>query len=245
MRLARLLVVVVIAAGGGAAAGWGADSAPKPRCVAGSLESLVTWQRTFVAVARGRVEAFHTPRRGRLASFTRENVNGARNVFAVRAQLVDRRCRARWYRVQLPMRPNGVTGWIRASDVIVRPVTTRIIVDLSDRRVSLFERGRRVLSVTAAVGSPSTPTPVGSFYVNQRLIPVNPDGPFGPAAIGISAFSEVLTWWPQGGPVAIHGTNRPDLIGLRASNGCIRIRNDVLRRLFRAAVAGTPVTIRD
>ena len=35
-----------------------------------------------------------------------------------------------------------------------------------------------------------------------------------------------------------------DMIGRAVSNGCIRVRNDDLRRLFRLAVAGTPVEIR-
>ena len=160
------------------------------------------------------------------------------------AERVDAECRAEWYRVQLPLRPNGVTGWVRARDVELAPVTTRIEVDLSERRVTLFERGREVLSAPAAIGSPRTPTPTGSYYVNQRLIPRDPSGPFGPGAIGISAFSNVLTGWTQGGPIAIHGTNRPDLIGGAVSNGCIRVRNDLLRRLFDRTVAGTPVTVR-
>ena len=141
-------------------------------------------------------------------------------------------CGAQWYRVQLPLKPNGSTGWVRATDVELAPVTTRIEVDLSERRVTLFDRGRRVLSATAAIGSPQTPTPTGRYYVNQRLVPDDPSGPFGPGAIGISAFSEVLTGWTQGGPIAIHGTNRPDLLGRAVSNGCIRVRNDLLRRLF-------------
>jgi lipoprotein-anchoring transpeptidase ErfK/SrfK len=53
----------------------------------------------------------------------------------------------------------------------------------------------------------------------------------------------VLTGWAQGGPIAIHGTNRPELIGLAVSNGCLRVRNDVLLRIFRATLAGTPVRI--
>jgi lipoprotein-anchoring transpeptidase ErfK/SrfK len=61
--------------------------------------------------------------------------------------------------------------------------------------------------------------------------------------IGISGFSNVLTWWRQGGPIAIHGTNQPWSIGQAVSNGCVRVRNDVLRRLFRQAIAGTPVII--
>ena len=72
----------------------------------------------------------------------------------------------------------------------------------------------------------------------------NPEGPFGPAAIGISAFSPVLRDWAQGGPIAIHGTNRPDLIGGAVSHGCVRVRNDVLMRLFRLVETGAPVVIR-
>ena len=63
------------------------------------------------------------------------------------------------------------------------------------------------------------------------------------AAIGISAFSTVLTGWAQGGPVAIHGTNEPWSIGHAVSNGCIRLPNETLRRVFTLAVAGTPVII--
>ncbi len=144
----------------------------------------------------------------------------------------------------MPLKPNGVTGWVRARDVELTPVTTRILVDLSERRVTLYERGRDVLSTRAAVGAAGTPTPTGRYYVNQRLVPDDPSGPFGPGAIGISAFSNVLTGWTQGGPIAIHGTNRPDLIGQAVSNGCIRVRNDHLQRLFDRALAGTPVTVR-
>ncbi len=242
------LVTALLLAGsgaGGTSAARASDAHDaRARCKAGSVQPLVTWRRTYAAIARGSVEAFRSPGRGRFASFGIENVNGAHTVFAVRARRVDAHCRARWYRVQLPMRPNGVRGWIRARDVEVRPVTARIIVDLSSRRVSLYQRGRRVLWTRAAIGTPATPTPLGSFYVNQRLIPYSPNGAFGPGAIGFSAFSEVHTGWAQGGPVAIHGTNHPELIGLRVSNGCIRVRNDALRRLFTRALPGTPVTVR-
>jgi lipoprotein-anchoring transpeptidase ErfK/SrfK len=101
-----------------------------------------------------------------------------------------------------------------------------------------------VLRARAAVGSSATPTPVGRFYVNQKLVPSNPGGPVGAGAGGVSAFSPVLTGWAQGGPIAIHGTNEPWSIGPSVSNGCIRLPNPVLRRLFSQARVGTPVLIR-
>ena len=69
------------------------------------------------------------------------NVNGVRTVLGVLAVRRNAACDATWYRVQLPIRPNGAVGWVPAADVELRRVTTRILVDLSDRRVTLFRDG--------------------------------------------------------------------------------------------------------
>lgn len=221
-----------------------AFDAERTPCRAGETEPVGSSKRAFAAVVQERTVVFREPRRRGFATFGTENANGVPTVFAVLSKSVDSACEPVWYRVQVPLKPNGVTGWVRARDVELTPVTTRILVDLSERRVTLYDRGREVLSTRVAVGAPETPTPTGRYYVNQRLVPDDPSGPFGPGAIGISAFSNVLTGWTQGGPIAIHGTNRPDLIGQAVSNGCIRVRNDQLRRLFARTVAGTPVTVR-
>ena len=213
-------------------------------CSTSATRLVGSSSRSYAAVVQEFAVAFRSPGGARIASFGPENVNGVPTVFAVLAKRLDETCAPAWYRVQLPLRPNGITGWVRATEVELAPVTTRILVDLSEREVTLYDRGRRLLSARAAIGSERTPTPTGRYYVNQRLVPRDPTGPFGPGAIGISAFSNVLTGWTQGGPIAIHGTNRPDLIGLAVSNGCIRVRNDLLLRLFDRALAGTPVTVR-
>jgi lipoprotein-anchoring transpeptidase ErfK/SrfK len=220
------------------------EPAPERRCRPGARERIGTGRRAFAAVVRVPTRAFRRPGQTPLARFGRLNVNGVPTVFGVLGRVVDGACRARWYRVQLPIKPNGVTGFVPAADVRVVPVRTRIEVDLSERRVTAFRDGRRIMRAAAAIGSSATPTPTGRYYVNQRLIPIDPTGPFGPGAIGISAFSEVLTGWTQGGPIALHGTNQPASVGRPVSNGCLRLRNDVLRRLFRVAFSGTPVVIR-
>src|SRR5437763_12781705 len=133
--------------------------------------------------------ARRAPRGKVVARFGLRNVNGAPTVFGVLGEQVDRRCRPTWLRVALPLRPNGVTGWVRARDVRLLRVRTRIVVDVSQRRLSLYRRGRLVLSSPIAVGSDATPTPIGRFYVNQRLVPNDRRGPFGPGAVGIPAFS--------------------------------------------------------
>jgi hypothetical protein len=179
-----------------------------------------------------------------VARFDRLNINGVATVLGVLAVRRDASCAPTWYRVQLPVRPNGAVGWVRARDVRLRRVTTRILVDLSARRVTLFRAGRRVLATRAAIGKPGTPTPTGRYYVNQRLRASDATGPFGPGAVGISAFSPTLRSWAQGGPIAIHGTNTPTKLGRAVSYGCVRIANADLLRLFELAEEGTPVVIR-
>ena len=213
-------------------------------CSGGSFRPVGSDRRAYAGVVKRKAWAYNRPGGKRVRAFGRLNANGVPTVFGILGAVVDRRCRPQWYRVQLPMRPNGVRGYVRARDVSVAKVRTRITVDLSERRLVLFRDGRKLLQATVAVGSAATPTPTGRYYVNQRLIPSDPNGPFGPGAVGISAFSPVLTGWAQGGPIAIHGTNRPSSIGAAVSNGCIRLPNHVLRRVFRTAYAGTPVVIR-
>ncbi len=220
-------------------------TAAAPACRGGDVVAMRKADRAHAAEARHRLAAFASPGGLVLARFERINVNGVPTVFGVLAARLDASCSPAWYRVQLPIRPNGRTGWVRARDVSVTPVDTRIVVDLSDRRVTLFRAGTQVLETVAAIGKPETPTPTGSYYVNQRLLASDPSGPFGPGGIGISAFSPTLEHWPQGGPIAIHGTGVPHLLGEAVSFGCVRVRNDHVLRLFELVPEGTPVLIRD
>ena len=222
-----------------------ADTAAKARtCADGTFQRLGSSRLAYAAVVRARATVSRRPGARAFTSFQKLNVNRVPTIFSIRGAVVDATCKARSYLVQIPKRPNGVTAWVPAAQVDVEKVSTRIVVDLSDKRVTLYKDGKKVLSSTAAIGAPATPTPTGRFYVNQRLIPTDKGGPFGPGAVGVSAFSNVLTGWAQGGPIAIHGTNAPWSIGKAVSNGCIRIPNPVLRKLFDQAFSGTPVLIR-
>jgi hypothetical protein len=213
-----------------------------PTCAPGATKNLVSARRTYAVDVRGLIRVHRKPGRAAFARFGRYNVNGVPTVFAALEAVMGAGCKAAWYRVMLPLKPNGQTGYVRASKVNLRPVRARVLVDLSTRTLTVFDRGRSVLRAPVAIGARSTPTPVGRFYVNQRFRD-NPAGVYGWAAIGISAFSEVLKGWPQGGPVAIHGTNRPSLLGLPVSNGCIRVSNETVKRLWRLAPTGTPVLV--
>lgn len=250
---ASLAIVVGVGAGWNAPEGGprdrpsghvaGTEAIEERRCRDARPRPLGSRRIAYAAVARGRVTAYRRPGGRAVASFGAVNANRYPTVFGVVGVARSRNCRSPWYRVKLPRRPNGGVAYVRADDVNVGRVTTRIEVDLSLRRLTLLRAGRRVFSARVAVGAPSTPTPMGRFYVDQRLLSGDPSGPYGPAALGIAAFSEVLTGWTQGGPIGIHGTDDPSSIGRSASNGCLRLRNDALRRLFRLTPAGTPVVV--
>jgi lipoprotein-anchoring transpeptidase ErfK/SrfK len=218
-----------------------ASSSPESRC--GAARSL-TGDRAYVAYATRPLVALRAPGGDMLARFGLENVNGFPTLFSVRRAILDRNCKPAWYRVQLPLRPNGVTGYVPARSVSIETVRTRIVVDLSARRLAFIRQGRVRWTSRVGIGASYSPTPKGSFYVNQRLVPTYPSGPWGPAALGVSAFSPVFKTWIQGGPIAIHGTNDPSSVGRASSHGCIRLRNGVMLRLFAETPAGTPVLIR-
>ena len=174
----------------------------------------------------------------------RLNVNGLRQVLGVIGTHSSAACTTDWYRVQLAVVPNGTTGWVRAWAVRTYRVRSRIVVDLSERRLRLYRSGQLALETPVAVGASATPTPRGRYFVNERYALPDASGPFGPAALGISAHSDVLrAVWVEDGPIGIHGTNEPWSIGRAASHGCIRVANDVMRRLFRFAPAGTPIVV--
>ena len=243
VKLAPVVGVAVALVAAPASASAAGESG-RALCRGGVLHPVGTAATAYAAiVGRSGADAYARPGGRRLAHFRRLNVNSYPTTFSIVGAIVTRTCGMSWYRVKLPVRPNGRIGYVRPRDVFVARVRTRIEIDLSARKLSFYKGRRLVLRTPVAVGSPATPTPIGRFYVNQRLVPANPGGAYGPAALGVSAFSDVLTGWTQGGPIGIHGTNAPWSIGRAVSNGCIRVPNSTLKRLFAATPGGTPVVI--
>lgn len=145
-----------------------------------------------------------------------------------------------WYRISLPGRPNGQTGWINAAAADVQPIHERIVIDRSARVLKLFRGGRLLLRTRVAVGAPGMETPLGRFYVTMKFRPSLPI--LGVYALETSAYSK-LSEWPGGGVVGIHGTYMPWLLGQAVSHGCVRVSNQGILRLNRLAREGTPIRI--
>jgi lipoprotein-anchoring transpeptidase ErfK/SrfK len=150
-----------------------------------------------------------------------------------------------WLRVMLPGRPNGHTGWISAGRTRSTSTPWRIVVSLSVRRVIVYRDGRVVRRFPAIVGKPSTPTPRGTFFVEEALR-LSPGAPGAPFALATSARSDVLQEFDGGpGQIALHGTgNLSGTLGTAASHGCVRLAPHAIAWLASRIGAGVPVSIR-
>jgi len=149
-----------------------------------------------------------------------------------------------WLEVGLPVLPNGTTGWVpRRATGGYGFVSTRLEISLTGLRATLYRGTTRVFSAQIGVGQAKWPTPTGRFIIRNKLTKyASPT--YGPVAFGTSARSAVLTDWPAGGFVGIHGTNQPGLIPGRISHGCIRLRNADILELAQLMPVGTTVLIR-
>jgi lipoprotein-anchoring transpeptidase ErfK/SrfK len=149
-----------------------------------------------------------------------------------------------WYRISVPGRPNGRTGWVRAGALELRPVEKRVVIYRGARKFEFWDDARLVRSGKVAVGAPGAETPLGLFYVTDKFDPaIDPDWAIlGAFAFETSAYSK-LTDWPGGGIVGVHGTPWPHLLGQAVSHGCIRLRNEDVLFLRNRVPLGTPVKI--
>lgn len=164
----------------------------------------------------------------------------ARYVLAVNAKK-DKKGKIEWYKVSVPGRPNGRTGWVQAPHVSIKPMPWQVVVQLDSRVVQLWKGKQLVHTGKIAVGAPGMETPAGLYYVTVRFKPVKV--PFlGSFAFETSAYSK-LSEWPGGGVVGLHGTTAPHLLGLAVSHGCVRMSNDSANVLRDRIPLGTPIRI--
>jgi hypothetical protein len=149
-----------------------------------------------------------------------------------------------WVEVMLPIRPNGSTGWVRSENVALFVVDGEIVVDLSDRQLTYLVDGVEVATTGVGIGSDHNQTPTGQFFVTDNVTLSDPNSPWGPHALGISARSDTITEFNGGdGIIGIHGTNNPGSIGGNISLGCVRVPNEMITLLHQMVPLGTRVTV--
>jgi lipoprotein-anchoring transpeptidase ErfK/SrfK len=167
---------------------------------------------------------------------------GARTNFGSRRILPVVERRGRWGAVPVPGSTEGNVAWTRTDsrsvDTRRSPVTVR--ADVSERRLELRRGSRVVQRARVAVGAAGSPTPPGRYAVTDKLEGAR----FSEAAYGccILALSgrqgRTPAGWTGGNQLAIHG-GEPDA----ETAGCLRVRDEEIRRMMRRVPLGTPVYV--
>ncbi|KHD38544.1 ErfK/YbiS/YcfS/YnhG family protein [Clostridium acetobutylicum] len=106
-----------------------------------------------------------------------------------------------------------------------------IVIDVVSNKLCVFQNDKLLKTYTIAGGKPSTPSPIGTWTIVGK--DTWGEG-FGGRWMGFN-----VPW----GKYGIHGTIFPDSIGGNTSHGCIRMRNDDVRELYKITPVGTKVIV--
>lgn len=163
----------------------------------------------------------------------------------------------------------GIDIWVpEAGERIVLPLSfilpdalrKGIVINLASMRLFHFKGDGKLSAVSTypiGVGTTERPSPTGQMYVERKVIrptwyvpasiaedhrkkgdPLPAKVPPGP----LNPLGEQALYLSKSGYL-IHGTNKPSSIGLRATNGCIRLYPEDIKRLFESSPVKTPVCI--
>ncbi len=120
-----------------------------------------------------------------------------------------------------------------------------ILINIPARSLRVYDNNNCIAMYPVGVGKIVSKTPVGYYKVVEKainptwvdpedlsiVIPSGEDNPLGYRWIGI------------GGNYGIHGTNKPTSVGHYVSNGCIRMVEENVEKVFEMVEVGTPVQI--
>ena len=163
----------------------------------------------------------------------------------------------------------GIDIWVpEAGERILLPLSfflpdaprKGIVINLAAMRLFYFKGDGKLMAVSTypvGVGTAERPTPRGQMYVKRKKFrpiwyvpasiaedhrkkgdPLPPKVPPGP----LNPLGEYALYLSKSGYL-VHGTNKPASIGLRATNGCIRLYPEDIKRLFESTAVKTPVNI--
>ena len=155
--------------------------------------------------------------------------------------------------IQSPTEPDSQTAATTIQPLESKSETkektdSRIVVNLGERRVQLYQGSQLLDTYAIAVAKPGWETPTGTFQVLDMeqnptwvhpitgiTVPPGSDNPLGVAWIGFLSNEE--------GEIGFHGTNQEELIGEAVSHGCLRMRNQDVKALYAHIGKGTPVIV--
>jgi hypothetical protein len=171
-----------------------------------------------------------------------------------------------WRAEEAPVRRGNLEALPVTPEAFVDTASGKFVVVDLDANILRFMDGERLvweapvgtgtgLTLSSEAGEWEFSTPRGVFEVKfkeempvwhlpdwwfvQRNLPIPPaNSPSRklPNQLGVAAVY-------LSDEIAIHGTDRPELLGQRVSHGCIRLENRFAQRLFHNVQIGTPIVI--
>lgn len=141
---------------------------------------------------------------------------------------------------------NSIGGADKATDIQVNNNIKRwVLINIPAHSLRLYDNDKCIEMYPVGVGKIETKTPVGFYKVMEKIvnptwtdpadvslvIPSGEDNPLGYRWIGI------------GGNYGIHGTNKPSSVGHYVSNGCVRMVEADVEKVFDKVDVGTEVQI--
>jgi len=147
-----------------------------------------------------------------------------------------------WAKVYVPARPNGTVAWVQTAQFNWGSSNRMLQINVANNTVTVFEGSNVLLTTSAVTGKSTSRTPLAQGWVEEIM--AGPSSAFGPRLISLGIFSNDLNSFSGGIPkVALHGTNNPGLMGQYASNGCIRVRNEIINQIAGMMPIGSKVVI--
>jgi hypothetical protein len=214
---------------------------PDPARIALEAERVARWTNVLVHVPHT-LPAFARPR----ANAARVGVVPAGSKYygiPIVAWVETVSADGRWGLVELPYTWPRRDGWVRIKGLSRDTTRVRVEVDLSQHMLIVRKFGKVVFRAPGATGASYSPTPVGEYFVTDR-VPFRAGSALGSFAFGISGIQPRLpAGWSGGNQLAIHGTNDPSSIGRSVSAGCVRVSESTLARLKPLLAYGTPVVV--
>ena len=149
-----------------------------------------------------------------------------------------------WAQVLLPMRPDGLRGWIRTNQVRIMSDPWRIDISVGAHLILIHRGAQLVYQGPVATGAPATPTPLGDYFIRVLLHSTDRASPYGPYAYGFSAHSDALTTYNgNDAELGLHGNDDRAALGTSVTLGAVRMDNSEITVLAAVLPLGTPVHI--
>lgn len=166
-----------------------------------------------------------------------------------------------WYKVKTNY---GTTGWVTGqyltnstisnntnhntttnTQVKGRTLSNLIVVNRTYHTLKYYVNGQVAYSTSCSVGKYSSPTPTGKYSVINKIVnrPYykknipggDPKNPLGNRWLGLSI----------GSGYGIHGNVNENSIGYHVTEGCVRLHNADVAKLYNMVPVGTTVIITD